>query len=75
MTKLTLDTSTIAGLKQRISHRLDKKAHLLNSTEFEFLFEMDEWLCTRTWITKKRLDWLLDILERTEGKRLKEFAK
>lgn len=36
---------------------------------------MYEWLRTNTWVTSKQGHWLLDILERTEGKRLKQIAK
>ncbi len=63
------------GLRQRVSHRLDNCMQHISPKEVAFLLSMDEWLKTNTWITSKQGHWLLDILERTEGKRLKQNDK
>lgn len=73
--RTTLTTSEITGLRQRIAHRLDKRMDALSPKEIAFLFSMDGWLTTNTWVSSKQGNWLLDILERTEGKRLKQNDK
>lgn len=73
--KRSLKTGHLQGLRQRIAHRLSNRLEHLSPQEIAFLFSMDEWLRTNTWVTSKQGHWLLDILERTEGKRLKQIAK
>lgn len=73
--RTTLTTSEITGLRQRIAHRLDKRMDKLSPKEIAFLFSMDDWLTTNTWVSSAQGNWLIDILERTEGKRLKQNDK
>lgn len=72
---ITLNSSELTGLRQRVLHRLEKCRHLLTPKEFAFLMSMYEVLASAKGLTERQLKWLLDILERTETKRLKRIAK
>lgn len=73
--KRAIKARHIRGLKQRIAHRLAHRLEHLSAREVAFLLSMDEWLATHNWVTSNQGHWLLDILERTETKRLKQIDK
>ena len=70
MTQTVNLPSTIAqGLRQRCSHRLEHRRHMLTPKEIDFLHSMFERLAHAYTLSQKQSDWLLAILERTEKRK------
>lgn len=63
--KYALSTSELTGLRQRIRHRLQHRAHLLSAHEHSFLLSIEQQMKTTTSFSDKQLEWLVDLLERT----------
>lgn len=63
--KFALSTTELSGLRQRIRHRLQDRAHLLSAHEHSFLLSVEQQMKTATSFSDKQLEWLVDLLDRT----------